>query len=191
MAHKKSMLRNVPNTLTYLRIILIPVVLILIYTPNKYADLLAVALFLAACITDYLDGYVARVLDQTSSLGQFLDPLADKLLVASVLMVLVELQRITDYAMIPAIIIMCREVLVSGLREYLARVNSNLPVSRLAKWKTTIQMLALGILLFDPVYLPQLPMHTIGLSALWIAGLLTVITGYEYLKIGLTHITKE
>lgn len=182
---------SLPNFLTLLRILMIPVVIILIYIPGRTLDLIAVGLFMLACLTDFLDGYFARVLKQSSSLGRFLDPIADKLLVAAILMVLVELGRVNGVSIIPAIIILCREILVSGLREFLAELRVPLPVSRLAKWKTAIQLLALGCLLLDPELFPSLPYHLIGLVGLWGAGLLTLFTGYDYLQAGLEKMVEE
>jgi cardiolipin synthase (CMP-forming) len=174
-----------PNVLTIARILMIPVVILLVYLPGQLTDWLAVALFITACLTDYLDGYFARVLSQTSSLGRFLDPIADKLLVAAILLVLVEMNRVSGLSLIPAIIILCREILVSGLREFLAELHVPLPVSRLAKWKTAIQMMALGCLLMHPTTLPEVPLHAIGLAGLWGAAFLTLFTGYDYLRAGL------
>lgn len=180
-----------PNLLTFLRILLIPIVILLVYLPGRATDLMAVGLFFIACLTDFLDGYFARVLKQSSSLGRFLDPIADKLLVAAILLVLVDFSRVTGLSVIPAIIILCREILVSGLREYLAELQVPLPVSRLAKWKTALQMLALGCLLLKPTSFPGFPFHEIGLAGLWGAALLTLFTGYDYLKAGLEQMVNE
>jgi cardiolipin synthase (CMP-forming) len=182
---------SVPNILTLLRILMIPMVIILVYIKQPLTDMIAVGLFFIACVTDYLDGYFARALKQTSSLGRFLDPVADKLLVAAILMMLVELSRVHGISLIPAIIILCREILVSGLREFLAELQVPLPVSRLAKWKTAIQMMALGCLLVEPTSLPRIPVHEIGLAGLWGAAFLTLFTGYDYLKAGLDQMTEE
>lgn len=173
------------------RIAAIPVVIGLAYMPGPYNHLLAAGLFLFACLTDFLDGYFARVWQQCSSLGRFLDPIADKLLVAATLLMLVEQNRIAGLAIIPAIIILCREILVSGLREYLAELNVPLPVSRLAKWKTTIQLFAIGSLIIAPGAFSWLPNHEIGIVGLWIAGVLTFITGYDYCKASLQHISNN
>jgi cardiolipin synthase len=180
-----------PNLLTLLRILLIPLVIILVYLPGKVTDMIAVGLFMTACFTDYLDGYFARAWKQTSSLGRFLDPIADKLLVAAILLMLVELNRVSGISLIPAIIILCREILVSGLREFLAELQVPLPVSRLAKWKTAIQMMALGCLLIEPTSLPEITVHAIGLAGLWCAALLTLFTGYDYLRAGLEQMTES
>jgi len=140
-----------------------------------------------ACVTDYLDGYFARALKQTSRFGIFLDPVADKLLVAATLLMLVGFGRITGLSLIPAVIILCREILVSGLREFLADVHVDVPVTRLAKWKTGIQMLALCLLMVEN--LPGLPfsLEPIGLIGLWIAAALTLRTGFDYLRAGLKY----
>ncbi len=173
---------GLPNLLTLLRIVAIPVVIALVYLPGTASDFVAVGVFIAACFTDYLDGYFARAWRQTSALGRFLDPIADKLLVSAILLILVALERIKGIFLIPALIILGREILVSGLREFLAELNVPLPVSRLAKWKTAIQMMALSCLLVNPLTLSELPLNPIGLIGLWIAALLTLITGYDYLK---------
>jgi len=170
---------------------MIPVVIVLVYIPSKLTDILAVSLFFVVCVTDYLDGYFARAWQQTSSLGRFLDPIADKLLVASILLMLVELNRVSGISLIPAIIILCREILVSGLREFLAELRVPVPVSRLAKWKTALQMLALGCLLMEASTLPEIPLHQIGIAGLWGAALLTLFTGYDYLKAGLERMIQE
>jgi cardiolipin synthase len=180
-----------PNVLTLLRIMMIPLVIILMYLPGRTTDMLAVGLFFIACLTDYLDGYFARAWKQTSSLGRFLDPIADKLLVAAILMMLVELNRVNGISLIPAIIILCREILVSGLREFLAELRVPLPVSRLAKWKTALQMMSLGCLLVHPTSIPEIPVNAIGLAGLWGAALLTLFTGYDYLRAGLEQMTEE
>ncbi len=174
-----------PNILTMLRILLIPVVVLLVYLPGRTTDMIAVGLFAFACLTDFLDGYFARIWEQSSSLGRFLDPIADKLLVAAVLLMLVGLNRINGISLIAANIILCREILVSGLREFLAELNVPLPVSRLAKWKTALQMVALGCLLLDPISFPGFPYQEIGIAGLWGAALLTLFTGYDYLRAGL------
>lgn len=179
-----------PNVLTSFRIIMIPVVILLMYLPGKLTDILAVSLFFIVCVTDFLDGYIARAWQQTSSLGRFLDPIADKLLVASILLVLVELNRVNGLSLLPAMIILCREILVSGLREFLAELQVPVPVSRLAKWKTALQMLALGCLVMDPSSLPEIPLHELGIGGLWCAALLTLFTGYDYFKAGIERVVQ-
>ena len=141
--------------------------------------------FIAAGITDFLDGYLARALAQQSALGQMLDPIADKLLVAAVLMMLVADHTIASYTLGAAIVILCREILVSGLREFLAELKVPLPVSRIAKWKTTLQLVALGFLIAGPAGDKVLPGTTqIGLALFWLSALLTIYTGWDYLRAG-------
>ncbi len=181
------MIYGLPNFLTMSRIVIIPLVVGLVYLPGSLGDYLAASIFMVACVTDYLDGYFARAWRQTSAFGKFLDPIADKLLVAAALLTLVEMGRISGLSLIPALIILCREILVSGLREFLAELQVPVPVSRLAKWKTAIQMVAITCLLIGPNTLNHIPFQTIGISGLWCAALLTLITGYDYLKASLRH----
>lgn len=185
------MIHTLPNLLTISRIVAIPVVITLLYLPGKIWDLMASGIFIAACFTDFLDGYFARAWQQTSSFGRVLDPIADKLLVASCLLVLVDINSIRGISIIPALIILCREILVSGLREFLAELQVPLPVSRLAKWKTGIQMAALGCLLIGKESWTAIPTQTVGLAGLWFAALLTLITGYDYLNAGLQHMASN
>lgn len=147
----------------------------------------AVSLFTLAGITDFFDGYLARRANQVSRLGRFLDPIADKLLVASVLLVLVGFNRVEQWTYVPAIIIMLREILVSGLREFLAELHVGVPVTKLAKGKTTVQMIALGFLIVGTAVPLAKPT---GEVLLWLAALLTIITGYDYLKAGLKHMSE-
>lgn len=178
---------TLPNLLTFLRIALIPVVIGLFYFDRPLSNWLAAFFFIAACITDYLDGYFARTLKQTSRFGVFLDPVADKLLVAAVLFMLVAFDRIQGISLIPAIIILCREILVSGLREFLAEIRVSVPVTRLAKWKTAIQMIALSLLIIEDIPGFPLSIEGIGIAGLWLAALLTLVTGFDYLRAGLKH----
>ncbi len=185
------MLTKIPNMLTIARIAAIPVlILVLIFLDAPLANWLAFSVYTVACITDFFDGYLARTLGQTSAFGRFLDPIADKLLVASVLLVLVGVDRINDITVLPAAVILCREILVSGLREFLAEVKAAMPVTVLAKWKTAIQMLALGFLLVGPAGPMFGPLSTteIGVIGLWGAAVLTLVTGAEYLIAGIRHI---
>ena len=185
------MMINWPNILTFSRIIAIPVlVCLLLFVPDPAGSWLAFAVYLTACITDFFDGYLARVWHQQSALGRFLDPIADKLLIASVLLVLVGIDRFQGLSVLPAAVILCREILVSGLREFLAEIRVGMPVSGLAKWKTGIQMLALGFLLVGPNGPDFGPLTTleIGISGLWFAASLTVFTGADYLILGLRQI---
>lgn len=184
------MVLNIPNVLTVSRIVAIPVVLIFIYWGGSLGNWLAFAVYTYACITDFFDGYLARAWHQQSAFGRFLDPIADKLLVAGVLFMLVGVETISAVHIFPAAIILSREILVSGLREFLAEARVGLPVSLLAKWKTTIQMLALGFLLVGGEG-PDFGFATtweIGIGGLWAAALITIITGYDYLRAGLKHI---
>ena len=137
-------------------------------------------------MTDWLDGHVARRWSQQSELGRFLDPIADKLLVAATLLMLTAFGRLPAGALLPALVILCREILVSGLREYLAELRVGLPVSRLAKWKTAIQMTAIGFLIVGEAGPALLPVEQIGAVLLWAAALLTLVTGYDYLRAGLS-----
>ncbi|HEX6980454.1 MAG TPA: CDP-diacylglycerol--glycerol-3-phosphate 3-phosphatidyltransferase [Alphaproteobacteria bacterium] len=187
------MLSTLPMTLTLSRIIAIPVVVALFYVDGDYTRYVACAIYTAAAVTDYFDGYFARVWQQQSKLGRILDPIADKLLVASTILMLVATDRITGWSVLASLVILCREVLVSGLREFLAELNRhNLPVTQLAKWKTGIQMTALGFLIVgDAAPTAFLPVTLIGEVGLWVAALLTLITGYDYLAEGLKHVSDE
>jgi cardiolipin synthase len=183
-------LTSVPNLLTLSRILVIPVVVGTFYLSGEYARWLGCALFSAAGFTDWLDGHVARRWAQQSELGRFLDPIADKLLVAATLFMLTATDRLSTRALLPALVILCREILVSGLREYLAGLRVGMPVSRLAKWKTAIQMIAIGVLIVGDAGPRFLPVPLIGESLLWAAALLTLVTGYDYLRLGLPHIAR-
>jgi len=176
-----------PNILTMSRIAAIPLIVVLLYFDGATWRWVACGIFTAACVTDYLDGYFARSRKQVSDLGRFLDPIADKLLVAAVILILVAERRLTGWTILPALIILCREILVSGLREYLAGLHVGVPVSELAKWKTLLQMLALGFLIVGDGGLPAWPVSLVGEIGLWAAAALTVATGYDYLKAGLKH----
>ena len=181
------MLTSLPNMLTYSRIVVIPLLIATFYFPSHTARWVACILFCLAAITDFFDGYLARRSNQTSNLGRFLDPIADKLLVGATLFMLVGFNQVNSWTFIPAVIILLREILVSGLREFLAEVQVSMPVSRLAKWKTAIQMIALPLLLIGDA-LPALPNQEIGETFLWLAAALTLVTGYDYLRAGLDHI---
>ena len=180
---------NLPNLLTFLRILLIPAVVGSFFVGGKLGMNLAFGFFVLAGITDFFDGYLARALGQQSKLGTFLDPVADKLLVASALMMLVFSNRIFGLNVLPAIVILCREILVSGLREFLAGLKVSVPVSKLAKWKTTVQLIALAALLWGDAAPIGLHAMEIGMWGLWIAAILTLYTGYDYLRSGLRHMT--
>lgn len=188
------MLTDLPNILTLSRIAAIPVLAVMIALHSPVGDLAACIVFSAAGITDYFDGRLARDRRQTSDVGRMLDPIADKLLVGAALMLLAGQGRLTEWGLYPAIIILLREILVSGLREYLAGLRVGLPVTALAKWKTGFQMGALGTLLAGSdtavlLHLSFLPVVGIGETMLWIAAVLTLLTGWDYLKAGLRHAT--
>jgi cardiolipin synthase len=186
------MLTNLPNLLTLSRIVAIPVMVALAALRTPLGDMMACVIFGLAGITDYFDGKIARQRQQLSAFGRMLDPIADKLLVAAALMVLAGMDRLSPAALYPAIIIMLREILVSGLREFLAGLRIGLPVTQLAKWKTGFQMAALGTLLAGDsgapvVHLGWLPVSLIGEVMLWTAAALTLVTGWDYLVAGLRH----
>jgi cardiolipin synthase (CMP-forming) len=186
------MLTDLPNLLTLSRIAAIPLLVALVALHHPVADLAACVLFSVAAATDYFDGKIARSRRQQSDLGRMLDPIADKLLVGAALMMLVGQARLSAWGLYPAIVIMLREILVSGLREYLAVIRIGLPVTRLAKWKTAFQMGALGTLLAGDtsarlLHLSFLPIGIIGEAMLWIAAVLTLWTGWDYLTAGLRH----
>lgn len=186
------MLTDLPNLLTLSRVAAIPVLIVLASIGTPGCDLAACIVFISAGITDYLDGKLARSRQQFSDLGRMLDPIADKLLVGAILIMLAGDGRLGPWGLYPAIIIMCREILVSGLREFLAEIRVGLPVTRLAKWKTTAQMAALGFLIAGNgtahlLRIGWLPVWLIGIALLWISALLTVITGWDYLRAGLRH----
>jgi cardiolipin synthase len=183
-------LTSVPNLLTLSRILAIPLVVATFYVSGDYARWFCCALFSAAGITDWLDGHVARRWEQQSELGRFLDPIADKLLVSATLFMLTATGRLSSHAVLPALVILCREILVSGLREYLAGLRVGVPVSRLAKWKTMIQMMAMGWLIVGDAGWRVIPVVAIGETLLWLAALLTIVTGYDYLRAGLSHIAR-
>ena len=186
---------SLPNLLTLSRIVAIPLVIAAFYLPPlvhpDWARWAACVVFSAAAITDWLDGHLARRWHQQSDFGRFLDPIADKLLVAATLLMLAAFDQISHWALIPALVILAREILVSGLREHLATIRIGLPVTRLAKWKTVIQMVAIGVLIVGGAGPAGLPVQAIGELLLWIAAILTCITGYDYLRAGLVHINAE
>jgi cardiolipin synthase (CMP-forming) len=184
-------LTSLPNLLTLSRILVIPVVIGSFYVHGDYARWVACALFSAAGVTDWLDGHMARRWQQQSEIGRFLDPIADKLLVSATLFMLTTFGRLSAAAVFPALVILCREILVSGLREYLAGLRVGMPVSRLAKWKTMIQMVAIGFLIVGSAGPSSVPVAGIGEVLLLIAALLTLMTGYDYLQAGLPHIAQR
>src|SRR3954453_1966837 len=186
------MLTDLPNILRLSRIAAIPLLVLLVALRMPATDFAACVLFSAAAITDYFDGRIARVRRQTSNIGRMLDPIADKLLVGATLMLLTSQNRLSEWGIYPAIVILLREILVSGLREYLAGLRVGLPVTALAKWKTGFQMGALGTLLAGDdsallLHLQFLPVSLIGEIMLWIAAALTLLTGWDYLRASLRH----
>ena len=189
------MLTDLPNLLTLSRIAAIPLLVALVAVRTPATDFLACAVFSAAAITDYFDGRIARGRRQLSDIGRMLDPIADKLLVGAALMLLAGQERLSAWGLYPAIVILLREILVSGLREYLAGLAVGLPVTGLAKWKTGFQMGALGTLLAGDssarlLHLQFLPVAVIGEAMLWVAAGLTIWTGWDYLVAGLRHATR-
>lgn len=185
------MIPTLPNALTLGRVAAVPVIAALFFLDTPTGQWITLAIFTVAAITDFLDGYIVRRYDQHTEFGRFLDPIADKLLIATTLMMMVAFGQIAGLAIIPAVVILCREILVSGLREYLAGIDVGLPVSWLARWKTAIQMIALGFLIIgDAAHPPvpeELPVRLIGEAGLWIAALITLFTGFDYMRIGLRH----
>jgi cardiolipin synthase len=188
---------SLPNILTYARIAAIPVVVGCIYVQAimdgpLWLRWLALAVFIAAGVTDFLDGYYARIWDQQSAFGRMLDPIADKLLVASCLLMLAADSSIHGWTLWAAVVILCREILVSGLREYLAALRVSVPVTTLARWKTTIQLVAIGFLIAGEageIILP--PTTLIGIVLLWISAIVTIYTGWDYFRAGIHHLIEE
>ncbi len=181
---------NLPNVLTYGRLAAVPVVVAFLFWPQvAWARWTALALYAAAAITDFFDGYLARAWSQQSSLGRMLDPIADKLLVAAVLLALTADRTISGPSLWAAIVILCREILVSGLREYLAELQVPVPVTAVAKWKTTVQLISLGFLIAGSAGEAVLPgSTTFGIVLLWIAAILTLYTGWDYMKASYDHV---
>lgn len=184
---------SLPNILTYGRIAAVPVLVVCQYLlEGELRHWVAFAVFAAASMTDWLDGYLARIWSQQSAIGRMLDPIADKLLVGATLLMLVFDRTITGPAIFAAAIILCREILVSGLREYLAELNVKVLVSKLAKWKTAVQMVALAVLLIGPAGERFVPgTITLGLSLMWLAAILTLWTGFDYLKAAMARALEE
>ena len=182
-----------PNILTYGRVVAVPIVVALMMWPDEHwMRWTALGVFSAAGVTDFFDGYLARAWQLQSSMGRMLDPIADKLLVAAVLLMLVADHTIEGWSIWAAIIILCREILVSGLREYLAELKVSVPVTWLAKWKTTLQMVAIAVLLAGPALDKMISYATeTGIVLLWISAVVTLYTGYDYFRAGLKHIWEE
>ena len=190
------MLKKIPNILTIGRIIIVPFFVLAFYLPGFYGDLTACVLFVIASFTDFLDGMLARMMGEESKLGELLDPIADKIIVATALILLVMSGTIKHYEVIAAIIILTREILISGLREFLARGQIKLPVTNLAKLKTFLQMVAIALLLTGEtgnkiLNFQDYNAQTIGIILLWLSAFLTLYTGYEYLRKGIDHALSE
>jgi cardiolipin synthase len=190
------MLKKIPNILTIGRIIIVPFFVLAFYLPGFYGDLTACVLFVIASFTDFLDGMLARMMSEESKLGELLDPIADKIIVATALILLVMSGTIRHYEVIAAIIILTREILISGLREFLARGRIKLPVTNLAKLKTFLQMVAISLLLTGEtgnkiLNFQDYNAQTIGIILLWLSAFLTLYTGYEYLRKGIDHAMSE
>jgi cardiolipin synthase len=184
---------TLPNILTLSRILAVPILVFLLWKPSWFDYAITFALYCLVGITDYFDGYLARAQKTVSRLGIFLDPIADKIMVAAVIVMLVSTRNssgeplIHSFHIIPALVILLREIIVSGLREFLAGLQVSVPVSQLAKWKTTLQLVALGALILSGA-VPQWPwVHDVGLASLWVAAALTLITGWDYLRTGIRH----
>src|ERR1700709_2416579 len=188
---------SLPNMLTYAGIAAMPVVVGCIYAQSimdgpLWLRWIALAVFIGAGVTDFLDGYYARVLQQHSAFGRMLDPIADKLLVASCLLILAADGIIHGWTLWAAIVILCREILVSGLREYLAALRVSVPVTKLSKWKTTVQLIAIGFLLAGEAGEQVIPFTTqVGLLLLWISAIVTIYTGWDYFRAGIHHLIEE
>ena len=185
---------SLPNLLTLSRIFAVPILVFLLWKPAPWDYGITFVLYCIVGITDYFDGYLARAQEQISKLGQFLDPIADKIMVAAVIIMLCASRKadgdapiIQDFNIIPALIILLREIIVSGLREFLAELKVSMPVSRLAKWKTTFQLVSLGALFLGGATPAQPWVHAVGVVSLWTAAALTLVTGYDYLRTGLRH----
>jgi len=190
------MLKKIPNILTIGRILIVPFFVLAFYLPGFYGDLTACVLFIIASFTDFLDGMLARMMGEESRLGELLDPIADKIIVATALILLVMDGTIRHYEVIAAIIILTREILISGLREFLAKGQIKLPVSNLAKLKTFLQMVAISLLLTGEtgnkiLNFQDYNAQTIGIILLWLSAFLTLFTGYEYLRKGIDHALSE
>ncbi len=188
---------SLPNILTYARIAAVPMVAACIYWSDilqggLWLRWIALAIFLAAALTDFLDGYLARSWGQQSNFGRMLDPIADKLLIATCLLMLAADGTIRGWSLWAAIVILCREILVSGLREYLAGLRVGIPVTRLAKWKTTAQLIAIGFLLAGEAGDAVMPFTSLtGLTLLWISAIVTLYTGWDYFRAGVRHLIED
>ena len=190
--NKHKTVWNLPNILTYGRILAVPALVACFYLEGTSWRFVALGLFIAASVTDFFDGYLARAWSQQSKLGQMLDPIADKLLVGATLIMLVSDETISGLSVIAGVIILSREILVSGLREFLGQLSVSVPVTQIAKFKTAAQLGALGALLAAPLIDSQaLYTWIIGDSLLWIAAVLTLYTGFDYLRVGIKYLIDE
>lgn len=183
---------SLPNILTYGRIAAVPMVVACILAEETWLRWVAFAIYVVAAITDFFDGYLARAWGQQSALGRMLDPIADKVLVAACLLAFAQVGTIEGWSFWAAVVILSREILVSGLREFLAELQVSVPVTWLAKWKTTAQLVAVGFLIAGPAGDAVVPGVTdLGLWLLWISALLTLYTGYDYFRAGLHEVFKD
>ena len=184
---------TLPNLLTLSRILAVPILVFLLWRPTPIDYAVTFVLYCIVGITDYFDGYLARAQGQISRFGQFLDPIADKIMVAAVIVMLISSRKanpipeIDGLHIIPALVILLREIIVSGLREFLAPLHVSMPVSALAKWKTTLQLVSLGALILGGAFPAEPWVHNVGLASLWAAAALTLVSGYDYLRIGIRH----
>ncbi|HEX8446115.1 MAG TPA: CDP-diacylglycerol--glycerol-3-phosphate 3-phosphatidyltransferase [Sphingomonas sp.] len=178
---------SLPNILTLSRIFAMPILVFLLWNPGRFDYALAFGLYCLMGITDYFDGYLARAQGTVSKLGVFLDPIADKIMVAAVIVMLIFTRDIRSWHVIAALVILLREIAVSGLREFLAELRVSVPVSKLAKWKTTFQLVSLGAIILAGAVPDQGWILAVGLFSLWAAAVLTVLTGWDYLRVGLKH----
>ncbi len=186
---------TLPNLLTLSRILAVPILVFLLWKPDWFDYAITFVLYCLVGLTDYFDGYLARAQGTVSRLGVFLDPIADKIMVAAVIVMLIARPPlgpdsdpiIADWHLIPALIILLREIIVSGLREFLAGLRISMPVSQLAKWKTTLQLVSLGALILGGAVPAWAWIHNVGLASLWAAAALTLVTGWDYLRVGIRH----
>lgn len=178
---------TLPNLLTLSRILAVPILVFLLWKPSWFDYAITFVLYCLVGITDYFDGYLARAQKTVSRLGVFLDPIADKIMVAAVIVMLIVTGEIAEWTVIPALVILLREISVSGLREFLAGLQVSVPVSKLAKWKTTFQLVALGALILGGALAHWEWVHVVGVVSLWAAAALTLVTGWDYLRVGLRH----
>ena len=189
---RRSRFFSLPNLLTYFRIVAIPALVACFFVTADWGRWTAMWLFIAAGVSDFLDGYLARAWEQQSAIGRMLDPIADKLIVSAALLMLAADQTIAGWSLWAGVIILCREILVSGLREFLGTLAVGVPVTALAKWKTVVQMVAIGFLLAGAAGDKIWPYTTVfGLTLLWIAAIFTLYTGYDYLRASVAHLMAE